>query len=265
MMKRLFSKIAPSTNTHESNAETKAGGGRSYTVGWLLQVERSGVIWDAPKPMRSEAPKNPIAKSVTQCPAVLDFDRRYYVINSPIDLHLRLSLTNGELGITNLLFDKSPIRPNALQQMCTFQPQPEWRHPNRPVLQMLTSYIFVSDDAVYVNQYPPFLHYNAISRPGIQINGRFPIDIWPRALQWAFEWYDISKDLILKRGEPLFYVNFEGPDPSASVRMIEAKRTPELMSHIESITGVTEWVSQTYSLFKNARERRPAKLLFPKD
>jgi hypothetical protein len=130
---------------------------------------------------------------------------------------------------------------------------------------MLTSYIFVSDDPVFVNQYPPFLHYSAAGRPGVQINGRFPIDIWPRSLQWAFEWHDLSKDLILKRGEPLFYVHFEGPDPAAPVRMIEAKKTPELMTFIDSITGVTEWVTQTYSLFENARERRPKRLLFPKD
>jgi hypothetical protein len=118
---------------------------------------------------------------------------------------------------------------------------------------------------VYVNQYPPFLQYNPTPRPGVQVNGRFPIDIWPRALQWGFEWHDMSKDLIIKRGEPLFYVHFEGPDPSAPIRMIEAKRTPELMGYIDSITGVTEYVSQTYSLFKNARERRPERLLFPKD
>jgi hypothetical protein len=265
MIKSLFSKIVPSTDDQEPNTEPKAAGARSYTVGWLLQTERTSIIWDAPKQMRSDTAKNPIAKSVAQCPAVLDFDRRYFVITSPIDLHMRLSVTNGELNITNMLFDKSPIRPSALQQMVVFQPQPEWRHPDRPVLQMMTSYVFVSDDPVYINQYPPFLHYSATSRPGVQINGRFPIDIWPRALQWAFEWHDMSKDLILKRGEPLFYVQFEGPDPSASVRLIEAKRTPELTSHIESITGVTEWVSQTYSLFKNARERRPARLLYPKD
>ncbi len=265
MIKSLFSKIAPNTDNEEPSTENKAATGRGYTVGWLLQTERTSIIWDAPKQMRPDTAKNPIAKSVSQCPAVLDFDRRYFVINSPIDLHMRLSVTDGELNITNMLFDKSPIRPSALQQMVVFQPQAEWRHPDRPVLQMMTSYVFVSDDPVFINQYPPFLHYNATARPGIQINGRFPIDIWPRALQWAFEWHDMSKDLILKRGEPLFYVQFEGPDPSASVRLIEAKRTPELTSHIESITGVTEWVSQTYSLFKNARERRPARLLYPKD
>jgi hypothetical protein len=265
MLKGLFSKTAPAPENQEPEDEEKPRGGRGYTVGWLLQAERTSVIWDAPKPFRPETDKNPIAKSVAQCPAVLDFDRRFFAINSPIDLHLRLSSNNGELGITNMLFDKSPIRPEALAQMVVFQPQPEWRHPNRPVLQMLTSYVFVSDDPVYINQYPPFLTYNATPRPGVQINGRFPIDIWPRALQWAFEWHDMSKDLVLKRGEPLFYVQFEGPDPSASVRLIEAKRTPELMSHIDSITGVTEYVSQTYSLFKNARERRPERLLFPKD
>ena len=223
------------------------------------------MIWDAPKVVRPDHPKSTVAKSVAQCPAVLDFDRRYFVINCPIDVHMRLSIKDGEIGITNMLWEKSPVRPSALQQMLVFQPQEEWRHPNRPVLQMLTSYIFVSDDPVYIVQYPPFLHYGAAPRPGIQLCGRFPIDIWPRALMWAFEWHDVSKDLILKRGEPLFYVHFEGPDPSASVRMIEAKKTPELETYVNSITGVSEYVSQTYSLFKTARERRPERLLFPKD
>jgi hypothetical protein len=132
------------------------------------------------------------------------------------------------------------------------------------VLQMLTAYVFVTDDPLYINQYPPILHHLP-DRPGIQISGRFPIDIWPRALQWAFEWHDTTKDLILRRGEPLFYVRFEGPDPAAPVRLVEAAKTPELQSFMASITGVTEVVGQTYSLFKTARERRPAKLLFPKE
>lgn len=264
MLKKLFSKGGPTTEPVAAPTEKEAVRSRSYTVGWFLQKEKTSMIWDSPKAMRAESP-NTSVKSVAQCPAVLDFDRRFFVINSPIDLHMRWEVNDGKRNIVNMLHDKSPIRPEALQQMVVFQPPHEWRHPDRPVLQMLTSYVFVSDDPVYINQYPPFLHYNANARPGVQLSGRFPIDIWPRALQWAFEWHDISKDLILKRGEPLFYVQFEGPDPSASVRMIEAKRTPELEGYVASITGVTEYVSQTYSLFKTARERRPARLLFPKD
>jgi hypothetical protein len=264
MLKKLFSRNGDNSEAATTAAAQEPSRSRTYTVGWFLQKEKTSVIWDAPKPIRVES-KSTDARSVGQCPSVLDFDRRHFVINSPIDVHLRLDMKGGSMDVTNVLGEKSPIRASALQQWIVFQPPQEWRHPQRPVLQMLTSYVFVSDDPVYIDQYPPFLHYNGIPRPGTQIGGRFPIDIWPRALMWAFEWHDTSKDLILKRGEPLFYVKFEGPDPSAQVRVIEAKRTPELESYVSSITGVTEFVSQTYSLFKTARERRPAKLLFPKD
>jgi hypothetical protein len=264
MLKKLFSRNDETAEAPAAPAETETTRPRTYTVGWLLQKEKTSIIWDAPKAIRPES-QNTAARSVAQCPAALDFDRRHFVINSPIDVHLRLAMTQDNIGVTNMLGDKSPIRASALQQMIVFQPPQEWRHPKRPLIQMMTSYLFVSDDPVYINQLPPFLHYNATPLPGVQICGRFPIDIWPRALMWAFEWHDTSKDLILRRGEPLFYVRFEGPDPSASVRMIEAKRTPELESYVSSITGVTEYVSQTYSLFKTARERRPEKLLFPKD
>ncbi|MDB5677960.1 hypothetical protein [Sphingomonas bacterium] len=264
MLRNLFSKSPAAAETEPGSGVPEPAESRSFTVGWLLSTEQASIIWDTPRPVRVESQSNE-PKSVGQCPSVLDFDRRHFVINCPIDVHLRLNMTGGTMDITNVLADKSPIRPEALQRWIVFQPKSEWRHPQRPVLQMLTSYVFVSDDPLYINQYPPIFHYTADRRPGIQISGRFPIDIWPRSLQWAFEWHDTSKDLILKRGEPLFYVRFEGPDPSAPVRLIEAKKTPELESYMASISGVSEIVGQTYSLFKTARERRPAKLLLPKE
>jgi hypothetical protein len=265
MLRNLFSKDSHSKEVTEEtrDVQSEASEARNYTVGWLLNTVDASIIWDSPRPLRSES-KNSAPKSVAQCPSVLDFDRRHFVINCPIDVHLRLNLTPTNMDVTNMLADKSPMRPESLQRWLVFQPRHEWRDPQRPVLQMLTSYVFVSDDPVYVNQYPPILHYSGLDRPGIQLCGRFPIDIWPRAIQWAFEWHDTSKDLILRRGEPLFYVRFEGPNPAANVRLVEAVKTPELQEYMASITGVTEIVSQTYSLFKTARERRPAKLLVPK-
>ena len=266
MLRNLFSKgpRAAEPGPEPSSGRPEPTESRTYTVGWLLNTEQASIIWDSPKPVRIESQSSD-PRSVGQCPSVLDFDRRHFAINCPIDVHLRMSLTPGGMDITNVLADKSPIRSDALQRWIVFQPRHEWRHQQRPVLQMLTPYVFVSDDPVYINQYPPILHYSGDTRPGIQISGRFPIDIWPRALMWAFEWHDTTKDLILRRGEPLFYVRFEGPDPVAPVRLVEARKTPELESFMSSITGVTELVGQTYSLFKTARERRPAKLLFPKE
>jgi len=265
MLKNLFSKAPQSaaTEPEPGTGRPEPAESRTYTVGWLLNTDNASIVWDTPRPVRIESQSSD-PRSVGQCPSVLDFDRRQFVVNCPIDVHLRMNLTATGMDITNVLADKSPIRADALQRWIVFQPRHEWRHPNRPVLQMLTPYVFVTDDPFYINQSPPILHYWGDTRPGIQISGRFPIDIWPRALQWAFEWHDTTKDLVLRRGEPLFYVRFEGPDPAAHVRLVEARKTPELESYMASITGVTEIVGQTYSLFKTARERRPAKLLFPK-
>src|SRR3546814_19275962 len=94
------------------------------------------------------------------------FDRRHFVINCPIDVHLRLNLTGGGMEITNVLAAKSPIRAEALQRWIVFQPRHEWRNPQRPGLPMLTSYVFVSDEPVYVNPYPHLFHYSP-HRPGL--------------------------------------------------------------------------------------------------
>ncbi|MCR4532789.1 hypothetical protein NUV62_17870, partial [Acinetobacter venetianus] len=77
-------------------------------------------------------------------------------------------------------------------------------------------------------------------------------------LMWAFEWHDTSKDLILKRGEPLFYCQFDGYDPSRTIKLIQTEKTPELMQYMDQISGV---VNQTFSLFKEVEKVRPTKLI----
>lgn len=263
LLNRLLGKgeAAPETDAPAGDGPQP---GRVYEVGWLFGTEKTSVIWDAPQPIRMES-RSEAAKSVAFCPAVIEFDRRHFVIRSPIDLHIRLTIApDGKLNLTNVLGEKSPVRQGTLGQMLVVMPQHEWRHPQRPVVQIATPYLFVSDDRVYINQFPPFLHYGLAPRPGIQLCGRFPIDVWPRQMMWAMEWHDLSKDLVLKRGEPWFYVRFEGGDPSAQVRLFEAEKTPELDSYIASITDVTNYVNRTFSLMKTARERRPAKLVVPK-
>ena len=262
MFERLFRRPEPETQPEPKGAEPPPS--RTYEVGWLFHTDKSSVIWEAPQPIRIEA-QSQAAKSVAVCPAVIEFDRRHFVIPCPIDVHMRLAIMpNGTLNVTNVLGEKSPVRQGQLNQMIVFMPQNEWRHPQRPVIQLATPYLFVSDDPVTLNQFPPFLHYGPAPRPGVQLCGRFPIDVWPRHIMWAFEWHDLSKDLILRRGEPWFYVRFEGGDPSAQVRLIEAEKTPELTSYVDSLTDVTNYVNRTFSLMKTARERRPEKLLVPK-
>ena len=95
MLTRLFSRAAPATPTPE---EPAASAPRSYTVGWLFTNDKSSVIWETPKPIRQEPSPSDAAKSVAYCPAVIEFDRRHFVIPCPIDLHMRLAITADEIG-----------------------------------------------------------------------------------------------------------------------------------------------------------------------
>ncbi|WP_228145832.1 hypothetical protein [Acinetobacter sp. ANC 5054] len=74
---------------------------------------------------------------------------------------------------------------------------------------------------------------------------------------WALEWHDTSKNLILKQGKPLFYCQFDGFDPTRTVKLIKAERTTELMNYMEQITGVVNYVNQTFSLFSDIEKVRP--------
>ena len=52
--------------------------------------------------------------------------------------------------------------------------------------------------------------------------------------------------------------------PDRPVQVIEAEKTPELQKYMEQISGVVNYVNQTFGLFKAAEALRPTKLLTPK-
>ncbi len=256
LLKRLFGPRSSSSTT---------GKRRGYDVGWLIDADEAGVIWEAPQPHKPNHPKPGSSKSASLCPAVIEFDRRHHIIPVPFDLHFRLSQNSqGQMQVTNVLGSKGDVRTGMIDRLFVVMPQHEWRFPDKPVVQVTTPYLFLSDDPVYINQFPPYLHFRPTPLPGVQLCGRFPIDVWPRLLMWAFEWHDLNTDLILRRGEPWFYVRFETPDPGAPIRLHEALMTEPLRDYLRQIGEVSSYVNQTFSLFRTARQRRPETLLVRK-
>jgi hypothetical protein len=237
---------------------------RVVDVGWLLDSEKANFIWDAPRRLTRPTGRTDHAKGVSFCPAVVDHEARIFEVPCPIDIHLRYKPKGEEPAVIMPEGDRSSISASHLNKMFVMMPPKKWRDPKRPIMQFMTPYVFLADEPVTINQLPPFYHYPANAWPGLLIGGRFPIDVWPRGLVWAFEWYDTSKDLIIKRGDPWFYAVFETPDPSRRVRLIEAEQTPALNEYLAGIKGVTNYVNRTFSLFNVARERRPKTLLVPK-
>lgn len=233
-------------------------------VGWLVDAPSAGLIYDAPRRVRSgrESRGTPHPKSAARCPALVDFEARYFEVPCPHDIHLR-AIKHPEKGWTlqNLDGEGGSVRPGKIGQLVHLVSPKEWRHPDRPMVQVNAPYRFVADEPLYITQCGPFLDYASRNWPGLVFGGRFPVHLWPRALMWAFEWHDTGKDLKIWRGDPWFYVYFEGTDPARQVQLVEAEMTPQLRDYTRQIDGVTNYVNQTFSLFGRAREMRPQSLL----
>ena len=107
------------------------------------------------------------------------------------------------------------------------------------------------------------MHHLKTPWPGTLFGGRFPINVWPRPLMWAFEWHDTDQSLKINRGDPLFYLQFETLPQDRSVILTETEVTPELNDYVEFISGAVNYVNQTFSLFERAEEMRPRTLIKP--
>lgn len=238
--------------------------GGAVRIGWLLTDNKQGVLYDDPERVRSPEMNREHAKSASRCPAILSLEARYFVVKCPFNIHIGFERDeDGKPRLKNKLNQKSPVRSNKLGELISLVAETEWRYADRPTIQIKTPYLFIADEPVFITQMPPFMHYLPVTWPGTLFGGRFPIHVWPRPLMWAFEWHDISKDLILRRGDPWFYVNFETLPADRAITLVEAQMTPELDAYAEHISGAVNYVNQTYSLFKTAEKRRPKTLVTP--
>ena len=234
------------------------------TVGWTIEPQLGGFIWYNPETIVRDISKTPSPKALSKCPAVLDLESRYYLFRAPFDIQMILVFSKEGVKFKCPNPESATINPGTLNSLVKFSPPNQWRHPDRPIFQIKTPYRFVTDDNVYLSQLPPFLNYQSESWPGTILSNRFPLKTWPNEISWVFEWYDIKKPLLIKRGSPWFMVSFETDSPDKKVRFFEAERTKDLETYFKMIDGVPALVQQTPALFKLAAKRRPKKLLLPK-
>jgi hypothetical protein len=228
-------------------------------VGWFVDIDRGAVIYDAPRPLsRTFDFAATDRKAPTHCPAVQSFASAMYVVPCPFKLSLRC-VAHEQAWEFRLDRRQSELDPDAANELFTFLPRREWRHPQRPIVQIQAPYVFVSDDEVELTQVPSHQHYQP-DRPGVVIAGRFPIRDWPRPLSFAFEWHDVAAPLKLARGEPWFYLTFE-TRTGERVRLERIAKTEAIARYIAHISDVATYTGRTFDLMNKAREVRPPRLL----
>ena len=207
----------------ENTGDTEKKSG-PVSVGWFLNQKKAGIVYYPPERVRSAEMNKKHAKSASRCPAVIGMESRYFVVRCPFDLNLEfIRDADGRPAMRNLNGDQSGIRGNKLREKLHIAAEHEWRYPDVPTLQLQLPYVFIADEPVYMSQVAPFMHHTKNPLPGTIFGGRFPINVWPRPLMWAFEWHNIKKPVRLKRAQPLFYCQFELDNPERQFQCLRPK------------------------------------------
>ncbi|MFN3232902.1 MAG: hypothetical protein ACE363_12210 [Alphaproteobacteria bacterium] len=238
----------------------QASGKQPVKIGWIVDAPRASFLYSEPKAVKAQRSIPLSARAVQACPAINEIERRLFEVPFPFDLHLSYERDGDDHNL--FAVPEGTRLDDELVPHHVFLMKPEhWRAPTSPVIQIRAPYVFVADERVYINQLPPFLDRRSARWPGIMTAGRFPIDVWPRILSWGFEWTNPEEDLVFRRGDPWFYVQFETEHPDQRVELVPAENTPELQEYRRGLSDVVKYTSNTFSLFDTAQMRRPAQLL----
>lgn len=232
-------------------------------IGFIKLPKKARLAFTAPQRVLRNRMDALSDRAVQSCPAVNQFEYRLFEILSPFDIGLRCTALDDSASI-HVVPSFTRLDEELIPHFITPMPPKFWRHPNRPVVQISIPFYFVCDEVCYLNQLPPYMADNFHNFPGLFISGRFPTHIWPRALNMAFEWHDINRDLVVRRGDPISYLMFETERPNAPINLIEAVETPELVEYRQNIEDLPKFTSNSFEFVPELQHIRPKTLLVGK-
>jgi hypothetical protein len=227
-------------------------------IGWHLNAEKALAIYFPPERVSAECD---VFKSViAHCPAFQDFFKNTFVVRAPFDIELERD-ADGRLMHVQRKAALQMVNFDAVNEFIKISPPHHGR--GRDLFQLTVPYSFVSDTpGVEVQMLPPFMHMT--KWPGLLMPGRFNIFDWPfRQLNFSFEWHDPSGQLIIKRGDPLYYVQFFAP-ANTNFALVEVDTEhPKVRRALNSTREVTYLVHKgTRKLMRAFGLLRPTRLIF---
>lgn len=165
--------------------------------------------------------------SYLKCYAFIDYFKNAYIIKAPIDIRLKYTRENNWLsadGITQEFYDA--FVQNRAGQFSKNDP---------PLVTMFPRYVFYSDVSIEMSSLPvPLIDGIKNTR---HIPGKFNISKWIRPIDWSFEIEDVEKEIIVKRGDPLFIVLFDAPN-NEKIVLNRVPYTEELEKVMLACTGL---------------------------
>jgi hypothetical protein len=180
-----------------------------------------------------------------KCPAMIGFFNNTYLVRSPIDISFKV-VDSGTV------ISKSPkgVVETYLQLSNTASTD---IYPN---FQLKIHLLCFSKLDVEIQQIPAFMHSNGFTNNAMVISGGFNISKWVRPLSVGFEVQDISKEIVIRRGDPLYYIRFI-PAKGGSVKLERVGINEKLLKITGNCLDVKKLVKnnslkENYRLASNA-------------
>jgi len=217
-----------------------------------IQTSDWTLLYDNPKTLFDELDNqksNNIDKksNIFLCPAVRNHTKNTLVIRNPSKQHIKIKKIEGKPMVIPDNYNMLPSKVVRLENL-----------ENQILVQLFNSYIFFSEDenlnmtltSTYFSK-TPHIKYGAI------VPGKFNIGKWFRNINLEFNlWKNIS-ELIIEKGEPIAYINF---DTEKEIELVRFDLNSKLIQFSKASAASPRWLpfatlKDRYKLFKQNRVR----------
>jgi hypothetical protein len=161
------------------------------------------------------------SQSFLACPAVSNHLKKILVVNSLKDSKHDIE-SNNVVSNNDNSYDLKNVRPKSIQDGFTFEYQ--------------TPIIFFADqplDAIFTS---PYFHKAGYTEYASLIPGKWNVGQWFRPFNFEVQFWNEDSKIVIKDGEPLFYVNFL---TDKKIIMKEFKQNEKLDYYSQSLTKTT--------------------------
>ena len=188
---------------------------------------------------------------VAKCPAIVDDLKNIYVIKSPVNLKLHISMNKSTIKVENqeMNFTKA------------FLGESQGKF---GIHQLGMGYLFFSEESLIANQLPAYYDLNSFTENTFSISASFDIGQWFRvAGKPAFMFKPGITELDIKEGDALIYIKFNSKE---KVKLVEfddvefkklGERSPEwICSNLKKHSSITLSMARCYEYFEAYKMRK---------
>jgi hypothetical protein len=236
----------------------------SLIVGCCSTAFEAGAAFEFPSKFTPEKDSSKKGRGYLSCPSVRSYFENIFQVKSPFSLQLRLTKSSEGYSFQPV-YPFTTLSESKFLEFLIIEPVDSWRNSYIPAIQFPSPYVFFTDVPATIEQFTPTLA-NSSSMNWRVIPGKFNIYDWQRPLNWAIEWDTRQGDLIIRTGEPLYFVKFtELSSNSNEVELVNEPLTEIIQERLRLSRGITGIRKSTLPLMKKTGETRAGKKLISKD